>query len=100
MLEKVVDVAQIEGLVRRSDLKHVADREADTREERAGVLDVLGAEVEAGVVHKPRQAVGVEEAVVVGRAAGGFEDRERLLDWEFHLQRFVPELAKTLQAWV
>ena len=74
MLEEVVDEAEIVSLVRRRDFKHVADREADVREERAGILDVLGAEVEPGVAHQPRQAVGVEEAVVVGRAAGGFED--------------------------
>ena len=76
MLEEVVDEAEIEGLVRRRDVKHVADGEGDVREERAGVLDVLGAEVEPGVAHQPRQPVGVEEAVVVGRAAGGLEDGE------------------------
>jgi hypothetical protein len=76
VLEEVVDKAEIEGFVRRRDFKHVADGEADAREECAGVLDVLGAEIEPGIAHQPRQPIGVEEAVVVGRATSGLQHRE------------------------
>jgi len=50
MFKQVVRKAKIERLVRRGNFKDIANLEANTCEKRPGVLNIIQAEVEAGVV--------------------------------------------------
>ena len=56
------------------------------------VGDVFVAEVEPGVVQEGCDAVGMKEAVVVGGAAGGFEDGDGV--FLSGAQQVVPELLE------
>lgn len=91
VFEEVVDEREFEGAVGRGEFEGIADVEMGTREKCAGVLDVGGAEVEASVVEEAREAVGMEETVVVGGAAGGFEDGEVRGGWSFGGEGLAPE---------
>jgi hypothetical protein len=78
MFEQVVDDAEIKGFVRRGDVKDVGHRERDAGEKGACVINVLAADVETSVARERCDAIGVEEAVVVGGAAGGLYEGEGL----------------------
>ena len=68
MLEQIVHETIIERPVLSINLKHIADFEARIREHLPGVTDVLLAQVESRIVNQPRDAEGLNEPVVVGRA--------------------------------
>ncbi len=74
MLEEVMNEAKVEGLGGGGDFEDVADFEPYVGKKGAGVLDVGFAKVQAGVIEVARDPVSMEEAVIVGRAASGFED--------------------------
>ncbi len=62
------------GGVRQLRRQDALNAEVHTGVARCGICDVPGGDVDSSVVQTSRQAAAVEIAVVVGGAAGGFED--------------------------
>ena len=75
MFEKVVREAKVEAFVRGGNFEYVAYIEANVGKKRAGVFDVRRAKIEAEVIKKSGKAIVLKETTVIGRAAGGFEER-------------------------
>src|SRR5690606_16882769 len=76
-LEEVKRQYVVERSVVVRQCHHVADFNVHLGEAGARVLDILGVEVHTGVVEEARQAVTVEEPVVVSRAARELQDFDR-----------------------
>src|SRR5262249_22249357 len=75
MFKEIVNDAQVKGFISSSDLEHVADLEPDLWEQHAGIVDILRAEIESGVIEITRQSVSIQEAVIICRATRRFQYR-------------------------
>lgn len=95
MFEQVVNEAEIESIIRRAQFEKVADVKMRVGKKGAGILDVYGAEVEASVIEKACDPVRMEETIVVGGAAGRFENgEERSKWWGFGGKSFAPQVLE------
>src|SRR6185369_4563834 len=76
MLEQIVSKTKLKALWFRVDFKHIPLVETRARKQGAGILDVLLAEIEAGILECVGQAIGSKKTVIIGRTAGRLEERE------------------------
>src|SRR5436190_21011721 len=86
---------EIEGLVPKPDLKHVARFETRAGEKLSRVADILFTQVEPGVVNQTAQAKRIDEAIIIRRPAGWLQHRNP--PGPFSRQQLLPEQLKSNQ---